>query len=171
VQLSSVVLRSANVTTDFDPESVPEPLTVDLKYRANLDSMPQVGEGETKRLGVLVDFQFGLHCGEDDGIVDVLSLTASYLLIYILFKDEDVELDKRCFRHFAEVNGPYNAWPYLRELVQSVTGRVGLGGLTMPVFHPKAVDVTEDEEKGCAQNTLDGPSLGSAMAPQKVSDN
>jgi hypothetical protein len=39
---------------------------------------------------------------------------------------------------FGELNGLYNAWPYWREFVQSMTVRMGLPPLTMPVFRPLA---------------------------------
>lgn len=150
VQLRTVALRSANVMTDFDPEQLPAEIAVDLKYRAGLDFRPGDRDREPDSLGVLVEFQFTLRTGGEQQISDVLGLTASYLLVYSLARD--AELDERCLRYFAEVNGPYNAWPYLRELVQSVTGRVGLGGLTIPVFHPNAADVPEDDLKDFAES-------------------
>lgn len=150
VQLRTVALRSANVVADFDPESMPEEIAVDLKYRAGLDFKPGDSGRALQSLGVLVEFQFTLRCEDEDQPIDVLALAASYLLIYSLA--QDTQLDERCLKYFAEVNGPYNAWPYLRELIQSVTGRVGLGGLTIPVFHPNAIDVSEDDAKDCAES-------------------
>jgi preprotein translocase subunit SecB len=35
---------------------------------------------------------------------------------------------------FARMNGVYNAWPYLRELIQSTTLRMGLSPLTLPLY-------------------------------------
>ncbi len=35
---------------------------------------------------------------------------------------------------FAKVNGVYNAWPYFRELVQSMTLRMDLPPIVLPVF-------------------------------------
>ena len=37
---------------------------------------------------------------------------------------------------FAEVNGTYNAWPYLRELITDTFGRIGLTGLFLPLWFP-----------------------------------
>jgi preprotein translocase subunit SecB len=37
-------------------------------------------------------------------------------------------------RDFAEINGVFNAWSYWRELVQSMTARMGLPPLVLPVF-------------------------------------
>ncbi|WP_417746326.1 hypothetical protein [Rosistilla oblonga] len=37
---------------------------------------------------------------------------------------------------FGTLNGMYNLWPYLRELVQSMTIRIGMPPLTLPVFRP-----------------------------------
>lgn len=35
---------------------------------------------------------------------------------------------------FAQINGVFNAWPYIRETVQSLTTRMGLPPLTLAVF-------------------------------------
>jgi hypothetical protein len=38
------------------------------------------------------------------------------------------------FRTFADVNLPVNAWPFLREFLQSATARMGWPALTIPTF-------------------------------------
>ena len=38
------------------------------------------------------------------------------------------------FGAFASLNGTYNAWPYLRELVQDLAARLGVPGLLLPVY-------------------------------------
>lgn len=47
------------------------------------------------------------------------------------------------FDAFAEINGIYNAFPYLREHVQSVTTRMGLPPVVLPVY--RIPDSDEDE--------------------------
>ena len=42
---------------------------------------------------------------------------------------------------FGALNGVFNAWPYCREFVQSMSTRMGLPALTIPVHRPNAVGV------------------------------
>lgn len=49
-------------------------------------------------------------------------------------------------RWFAELNGTLNAWPYWRELVQTVLGRAGVGSLTLPLWRAPSVSVGENGE-------------------------
>lgn len=57
---------------------------------------------------------------------------------------------------FAETNAVLNAWPYLRELVQNVSSRMGLPPVTLPLFRvgeageraPKPVRSRGDATKG-----------------------
>jgi hypothetical protein len=128
VALQSVTLKSAAIDTALDPLALPAQVGMTQGYRSSFDRFPTEGR---EKLVVTVDFKFNAKEG-DDAPSDLVALSASFSLIYWL--EPDVSIDDRCFRHFAELNGPYNAWPYWRELVQSVTGRVGMAGVTIPVF-------------------------------------
>lgn len=46
---------------------------------------------------------------------------------------------------FAEVNGIYSAWPYIRELVGSTAARLGLGGVTLPRWAVPSIRPPEGE--------------------------
>lgn len=71
--------------------------------------------------------------GMDDG--SVFSASAIFLLRYRLtVAPPPIELRERLFRGFAWVNGGYNAWPYLREFIQSSAARAGFLPVTLPVF-------------------------------------
>jgi len=61
-----------------------------------------------------------------------LNIGATFLLLYRINGMEG--LDNTAFKSFAELNGTYNAWPYWREFVQSITSRMELPTLTIPVF-------------------------------------
>jgi hypothetical protein len=61
-----------------------------------------------------------------------VSIEATFLLTYQVEGSDP--LDPAHAEAFARVNGIYNAWPYWREYVQSVTSRMGFPGLTLPVF-------------------------------------
>ena len=51
---------------------------------------------------------------------------------------------------FGEMNGVYNVWPYWREFVQSMTVRMGLPPLTVPVFRPLATGTPRSAKKKAA---------------------
>lgn len=138
VALQVITLRKANVETDFDPVEIPEELAVSQQYRCAFE---KVQETDGIRIDVLIDFTFfakGIVDGNTVG--DVFKLDATFLLVYRTAGDFEVEAD--CYRYFAEINGPYNCWPYWRELVQTATGRAGLSGFTIPVFRPVSKDVS-----------------------------
>lgn len=65
---------------------------------------------------------------------ELLRMAATFLLEYSL--SSFAGLKKPNFDAFGELNGVYNVWPYLREFVQSTTVRMGLPGLTIPVYRP-----------------------------------
>lgn len=138
VELDAINLRYANVEAKYEPGTLPEEVDVDVQYRTSLTRRTR--EDSPTELVVLVEFKFDVKAKEVEEPQEVLSLSAGYLLSYVMTTEEC--LDEECFRHFSEVNGPYNAWPYWRELVQSVTGRVGLPGFVVPVFRPAVVELS-----------------------------
>lgn len=140
VSLRSISLRSATIKTSFDPDTLPDEIELDQAYRANLESK------EGGRVVILVDFKFFARTPGEEGPVEIMSMDAAYALVYEL--RPDAEIEDHCFEYFAEVNGPYNAWPYWRELVQTATGRTGMAGVTVPVFHPRPREVSEEELGG-----------------------
>lgn len=92
---------------------------------------------------VTVDFKFNAKSKDEVDPIDVMSLDAAYLLVYEI--NPAAEIEDFCYKHFSEINGPYNAWPYWRELVQSVSCRLGLPALTVPVFRPTPIEVPDEE--------------------------
>lgn len=147
VALQSVTLKSATIDTALDPLALPGQVGMTQGYRSNFERVPT---NDRDKLVVTVDFKFNAK-EEDDSPSELVALTASFCLIYWL--EPNVSIEDRCFRHFAEVNGPYNAWPYWRELVQSVTGRVGMAGVTIPVFRvtATAVDIPGETKPAAAK--------------------
>jgi hypothetical protein len=144
VQLESVVLGRATVVSGVDPLAPPPVLRVDQGYRASYE----LPDGHPGRLVVRVDFQFSAAPQEAPGPEggDLVTLHAEFLLVYTLADAAEQPAD--ALEHFAELNGPYNAWPYWRELVQTVTGRVGLSAIVVPVFRPpvRKLDEAPPEE-------------------------
>lgn len=104
---------------------------------------------EKNVIGVFIRFVLNAFGEEVERKKDnsFLNIEATFLLLYSISSVED--LDDAAFRSFAEVNGTYNAWPYWREFVQSITSRMELPTLTVPVFRiaptPTKADTKKDE--------------------------
>lgn len=136
VQIRSVVLSKARVDSHIDPFNLPQGLEVTQRHRSGFDRP----EAPDDRLDVYVDFEFHAHTGTSTRRSDaLLFLTATFLIVYSVPNRNDIPED--AFVHFANLNGAYNAWPYWRELVQSVTGRAGLAGIMVPVYRPSNADL------------------------------
>jgi len=150
VDLRSVNLRYARVEASCEPEDIPEEASVDLQYRSSINKRKRRDDPAAVELAVTVDFKFHVQRQDEDAPSDVILLEAGYLLVYAL--NPEAELEEECFDQFAEVNGPYNAWPYWRELVQSVTGRLGLPGFVLPVFRPAKKELEAPPAEGERQS-------------------
>jgi hypothetical protein len=144
VQLHSVTLRDAQLDSQIDPLEVPEDLELTQGYRARFEH----NDSHQDHLYVFVDFQLTAGpAAQDKTEADAtgVRLKATYLLVYQL--SQGVEQPEDALAHFAELNGAYNAWPYWRELVQSVTGRVGLTAIVIPVFRPPVRELVEVDQQ------------------------
>lgn len=64
----------------------------------------------------------------------VIEAGASFELNYSV--GNDVVLSEDALAQFAQVNGLYNAWPFLREAIYAGTARVGLPPLNLPLYRP-----------------------------------
>jgi len=71
-----------------------------------------------------------------------LRVEARFVVTYMVRSDEG--LTQANFDAFAERNGIYNVWPYWREFVQSITARMGLPPLTIPVFRVGTAKLKQD---------------------------
>lgn len=80
---------------------------------------------------VIAKFHFEASIGKKSQ-QPVLTMDASFVLTYQIDRFEG--LTEEGFEQFANLNGIYNAWPYWREFVQNMIGRMGLPPLTIPVF-------------------------------------
>jgi preprotein translocase subunit SecB len=71
-----------------------------------------------------------------------LRIEARFVVTYQVRSDEG--LNQSNYDAFAERNGIYNVWPYWREFVQSMTARMGLPPLTIPVFRVGTAKLKQD---------------------------
>lgn len=67
-----------------------------------------------------------------DSKQDIATITAAYLLIYHIEDSEPI--DPADLEHFAYANGAYNSWPFMRELLYSITSRMGFPPFILPVL-------------------------------------
>jgi len=61
-----------------------------------------------------------------------MSIEASFCASYVLKPIEEFNPDD--IGHFSKINPVYNAWPFWREFVQSMTTRMGFPALTIPLL-------------------------------------
>ena len=87
-----------------------------------------------------------------------LGIRAEFVIRYSLGSSEG--LTKSHYDAFAELNGSHNAWPYWREYVQSVTTRMGIPPLTIPVYRVVAAGSPLLESRSTRQ-------IASALTPKR----
>jgi hypothetical protein len=128
VVLEQILLGSASFKSGKSAMSGrPSQFVINLAPTASL-------AGEPSQLHVSLAFSISI---KDSALPEVVYATidAEYLLTYSLVVPPPPEEHReRFFSAFAEMNGVHNAWPYLREFVQSATGRMGMSQVLLPVF-------------------------------------
>jgi len=125
VEIDQVRLVSTMARLGSPPQEGP----VSIEFAYSVHSKANVKEGL-----VLVHPIFKVKGEDRKGRLrtPVFEIEAAFLLIY---KVKDfTAVTKRVLDAFGQSNGIYNAWPYWREYVQSVVGRMCLPPLTAPVF-------------------------------------
>lgn len=82
-------------------------------------------------VSTIVDFQYIAFEKNEKACEISGAICVIYQLNHInpSFSPSDIEA-------FAEVNGLYSAWPYVRELVGNTANRVGLAGVILPLWMP-----------------------------------
>lgn len=140
VQIESVTLTKVAMNSDLGDESGSALLRLSQRYRARYE----VPASDSNTVLVRVDFGFEAYStseGEPDH--RVVDIDAEFLVVYRTNATSAFPAD--ALQHFAALNGTYNAWPYWRELVQNMTTRAGMSGITVPVFRPKVRKVEVQE--------------------------
>jgi hypothetical protein len=128
VELRSVSLRAANLATSLSPLELPSSLAIQSRYRSRHEA---AGE---QHFVVSIDLEFEGRATDtvETESAPALRLDATFTLVYEWKPNADYP--EGATDDFARLNGAYNVWPYWRELVQTVSGRVGLAGMIVPVF-------------------------------------
>jgi len=138
VQLKYVTMKSAHIESALPPDQpVSEPVSINQQHRCSFDEKLL-----DDRRDIHVTTEFRLQASKNASEKsELVKLEVTFVLVYTL--PLDAKYEPHCVQHFAELNGVYNAWPYWREIVQSATGRVGLGGIMVPVYRPVSAEVPE----------------------------
>jgi hypothetical protein len=104
-----------------------DPIHTHLEYEVNT-------QADENRMTISVMPKFRLRAGSTAQPTDkpAIYMEAIFLLSYGVKSTEG--LTAANLQSFGELNGIYNSWPYWREFVQNMIGRMGLPPLTIPVF-------------------------------------
>lgn len=126
VQIRDVRLVSSGC--NLKPDAVSGKKVYDITTSTKIQSDESRGV-----IVVVVEFHLSASVKEEEcNQQPSLTIGASFVLTYEL--DNFDGLTQEGFDQFANLNGVYNAWPYWREFVQNMIGRMGLPPLTIPVF-------------------------------------
>lgn len=167
--ISDVYLRDTRATLnkDFDPKIAGQQLDTMLRFGAErvdqVDAEQVAGVEETKQTFKLVRIHLAaglrfvtaglgedVHSNPDEMSKQVKAeITATYIAEYRVTCN-DLDLD--AVQEFAQRNAGYHVWPYWREYVQSVCGRMHLPAVIMPMFQFTQADTKKaDTESAGAQ--------------------
>lgn len=96
---------------------------------------------------IFVEIRFSMEgVQEREAAKKLVDLLAIFEVSYRL--NRPVRLSRPQLKAFSEINAPYNAWPYWRELVQGMIARMGLPRLVAPVFRIPRPSLDEQKPEG-----------------------
>ena len=98
---------------------------------------------------------------------DFVRITAEFVVDYTV--DKTIPFNNEAASAFGRMNGIHNVWPYWREYVQSISVRLGLPPITLPLMTGAAMlayyaekDKPSDDPQAAQQPEESGPRLGGA---------
>lgn len=126
VDIKSIQLVESSVK--LDPSAGAPPYQVEVNRKSSWKP-----DDKNSQLLVITSFRVQTESSTNRGSAKpYLAIAVSYLLTYGIADFEGIEPAQ--VESFAETNAVFNAWPYLREYVQSTTLRMGLPPLTVPLL-------------------------------------
>lgn len=135
VTLEQVVLLSSSARSQLDPRALPErPPSLALSQHCSGILEPD------NRVQVHAEAQL---IGQIDE-VEVLRIEAVYGVYYVL--PPELQVEQQDVDAFAEQNGMFNAWPYLRELLANLSAKMGLPLPPLPLLRAVHGDRNAGEE-------------------------
>lgn len=126
VQIEDIHMVRSTVRREFESDQPPPVVEFGFNAEANLDRA-------TQRINARVIFSFDSYFEDDERPESPpLHIDVGFALAYSLQSLDDIDDEK--IDAFGKMNAVYNAWPYVREFVQSTLLRMGLPALTLPVL-------------------------------------
>jgi preprotein translocase subunit SecB len=126
VQVEDIHLVRTAAQRNFETDTPPPVIEMGFDVKPAWDR-------ESSRIRVAVDFSLkAFQEGSDRPQTPPLFVEVGFALSYLLTSDEGIDDEK--VDAFGKLNGVYNAWPYIREFVQSTITRMSLPSLTLPVL-------------------------------------
>jgi preprotein translocase subunit SecB len=126
VQIKSI--RLLNAAMRYNPTEFIEGMTVEFGF----DSEVSTNESE-KSIKIRTKFETFAHRKEETDVNKFpVKIRGEYEIEYSLESFEGIKPEN--IQAFGSMNGVYNAWPYWREFVQSMTVRMALPPLTLPIM-------------------------------------
>ena len=105
-------------------------------------------EGRNQFRVVVGHVVIGRHAGTTD-----LQVDASFELLYSVPADANPTPTE--LQAFADTNALLNCWPYWRELVQDMAGRMGLPPLLLPLFRLTPTPAQKQEDKSAIERNTE----------------
>lgn len=122
-ELEQVALLECNARSTLDPRGLPEqPPTLSLHQQCTGTLQAE------NRIQVTATAVFIGHVEEQE----VFRIQASYGVYYRL--PAELQPSQQDIQEFAEQNGMFNAWPYLRELLGNLSAKMGLPLPPLPLL-------------------------------------
>ena len=121
-------VRLVNITAEAPQGQIDLPVSVECLV--NEVSTSRTSDGKT--ITVQVAFAISGKQGGGAEAKPIFKIDARFLADYSLPAERVFE--PKAIDAFGKTNGVFNIWPYWRELVQSITTRMGLPPLTLSVF-------------------------------------
>jgi preprotein translocase subunit SecB len=126
VQVEDIHLVRVAAQRNFETDAPPPVIQMGFDVKSAWDR-------ESKRIRVTVNFSLrAFYEGPERPQTAPLLVEVGFALSYALTSDDGIDDEK--VDAFGKMNGVYNAWPYIRELVQSTLTRMSLPALTLPVL-------------------------------------
>ena len=131
-------LRLLNTSCSVPAAGPPKP-TPELRQSITVNS-----SRTTQPPAIVVQISFSL-VGADAEKREGLHVEATFGLMYLTRSVEPIAPE--VLAEFSQTVGVQNVWPYWREFVQSMTARMGLPPLRMPLLNPAQLTFTPDQNK------------------------
>ena len=115
----------------IEPRALAPPHPPRLQANFAHEASTQVGPDCT-RIAVVTRFRFSAIREESEKHEPCVGIEALFLVTYAA--EGLTGLGPEHFNSFGALNGVFNAWPYWRELLHSLTVRMGLPAFVLPVL-------------------------------------